>query len=361
LCHWEKRNDSDLRKSLWFFLPLSVSATFNIFNLGIAFALGLCVGLQTLTSKHSKNFLGLVVLACAGVFSAYSIIRANLGMQSYGSFKVGEFGMHSFDRAFRHFSDLFVFNNVEWWPQLKLEGNLLWTLKGISYIGTIALFFSVVKKFRLALFFSLALSCCYAILFGLKDGGARHSAFVWITAVVVFWLALADPQYREAVTKKTSFRIARFAFLVGLGSQLVFSFKAAQRDLQKTFSSSREAADLISRHAVEQGFKAYSLAGIVDWASTPVAAYLNKPVFSPYRLQNEFFVRWADRRPLSNSEALVALSTNLNKLTQPTYVILNDSILVPSQLALVGRAEAGALDSERYSIFLYNPQSNSKH
>jgi len=78
-------------------------------------------------------------------------------------------------------------------------------------------------------------------------------------------------------------------------------------------------------------------------------------------LQNEFFVRWADRRPLSNSEALVALSTNLNKLTQPTYVILNDSILVPSQLALVGRAEAGALDSERYSIFLYNPQSNSKH
>jgi hypothetical protein len=104
-------------------------------------------------------------------------------------------------------------------------------------------------------------------------------------------------------------------------------------------------------HAKEQNVGTYALASLPDWTGTPIAAYLNRPVFNPFTNSLDYFVEWGSRREETDQVSLERIEAFRQVNHTPIYFVTIHHISPPRNYIKIGETTDGVIGDERYFIY----------
>jgi hypothetical protein len=212
-------------------------------------------------------------------------------------------------------------------------------LKNISGIlGLFAFIFSLIlilvstaffARKPVVLFLYLSGTCGIVLLCYIKYlGYLRHHGNLFILFLACLWISSFYGQsnfLNESLTKIVSFfykRRTQYLTTI-LVIHVVAGVFAYTRDLNDPFSASKEVAAFIET----QGFKEGLIIGRRDFASSPIAAFLNKEIYYPESDGFGSFIVWKKRPYLKSKYLLGKVNQALIKNNQNQALLILSSRL----------------------------------
>ena len=197
-----------------------------------------------------------------------------------------------------------------------------------------------------------------ALLYVVFPGGLRHQGHWFVLALLSLWVGGGFASLSPA---------KRRLWVALLCVQAAAGLIASAADVALPFSASRAAGDYIASHYPADA----SVIGEVDFAASPVAGVLGRPIYYPAADRWGTFIRWdARRRPVRDLAALAPLARRLSQEAvaagrPPTVLLLiSDRDQHPHggrperepgpSFRQVAAFEDATVDDERYRLFEFD-------
>lgn len=201
-----------------------------------------------------------------------------------------------------------------------------------------------------------------AFLYVKYIGFTRHTGFLFLVFLFAWWLSRVREDGGEP-KKDTGWNWwlqAAGALLLTamLTVQAINGAYAVSRDVAQPFSGGKATARCLMDHKLDGGF----IAVTPDWAGSPIAAYLNRPLYYPQAHRHGTFTIWNTRREDEITDEEFLRRAFQEAQGRETVVILNqppsDELLALYGLKLV-RGFSGSLASFE-DHFIYRAEANAQ-
>lgn len=199
----------------------------------------------------------------------------------------------------------------------------------------------------------------------------RYVGNLFIVLIAALWLSEYFPlhRYSNSLVNKLSGwgkKIQGAFVTLVLGTQVVAAGAFYFTDFQQPFSRSKEAAEFIR----EQKLDTLPIMGTIDFAVSPFAALLNKPIYYPERKDSGTFIIWDGKRKIPHDFGQIipgiekVLSGNHNRMVLITnykisyeeageeILLEHDFITDSIRLDVLKRYENSMVSDEAYSIYV---------
>lgn len=188
----------------------------------------------------------------------------------------------------------------------------------------------------------------------------RHAGHLYLLMVACMWLAALQPThiwkrpFWERLGRWGERHCARVVAAI-LAAQVLAAGMASWFDWHYPFSASRQAAAYIRKNGLEDRL----LAGDVDFAISPLAAYLDRKLY--YFASHRFgsFIVWNDRRLPLTPERLPGALEELRQLPPGSWLVVLNYPLPPQITSLTLKAAFPTTIrwDEGYYLYVLAPQS----
>ena len=368
------------KKSLWaqIFILCLLSNT-NAYGLIIAIAFAatmvferVCAGEKPFAKHLSRrNFIPVLALLLVFSLAIYQLTRVK---HWHGSYKdwIRYDGVRSdkrlvatVDTIWRSYVPLPKFSVFSFWnTNLMLEE--VPTKNAFTLVGVlIFLFWAILFRQRpAALFFYLTASggiLCFT--FAENIGYLRHCGHLFITLIASCWLYTSRPvtaDAKQGVLFEMSRTLAPLfepAMCLLLAPHVVAGLYADYMDYRYTFNGLKDVSTFILTHNLAR----LPLAGHVDTRVSPLAAYLDKPVYYLTFQEYGTFVDWKTRTKgkLSNEQVIEKLRDFVESQSQPCLIVLTEPIMrpIPGIDHRLVFAVCGAIriNDDKYFVYIIKP------
>lgn len=236
------------------------------------------------------------------------------------------------------------------------------TVSSLFFILFGALFFakrlSVVVFFLAGTFGVLFFSYLNGAIFIIN--GARYNGFMFLVFIVSYWLLSYYPEKRKSnVFILTRFReklkvdnygnlYVTLLLVVGFAGSVI----AYSKDFIRDFSSVERAG----RYIMEHGLDRYRMAGMVDYAVSPISAYTRKPIYYPERNASSTFPIWSAKNySTDNNENIRRLLDFMAKQNDTVLMVfnfdLNTSMIGDVHFDRLAQFNGSIVADENFSVY----------
>jgi hypothetical protein len=246
-----------------------------------------------------------------------------------------------------------------WNTQLLLDNS--WPLRFVAAsllaVALIALAVVSLRDSPAALWFYLSATAgllLFAALFYVPR--LRHGGHFYLALIAAFWLAGfgGSPPHQlvgQPAGRRDPQRLRSCLLAVLLTVQAVAGLAALSLDWRLPFSAAPAAAAWLRMQELAR----FTLVGSPDFAASPLAAWLGRPIFYPERGEFGTFLRWDRHRRLLNRPELVAqLRARLRADDRPVLLVGKPDALRSEpglRVTELARFTESVVPDERYSIY----------
>jgi hypothetical protein len=132
---------------------------------------------------------------------------------------------------------------------------------------------------------------------------------------------------------------------------MIAGIVAFSRDLSIPYSASRETANYIKKHGLDQQF----IVGSEDFTITPIAGYLNKKIYYPESQGLGSYVLFNyQRKPVNDGEIFQQLKTMLKYPSESILLILNHPLEIDDpdlEITPIEKFTKGFIYNEKYYLY----------
>ena len=220
------------------------------------------------------------------------------------------------------------------------------------------LLFSIVIFLRQPIVLFLYLSGTWGILlftYTKYHGALRHHGHLFIVFLVCIWLSsfyLKTELIKRRKNLVTWVERNKNSYLnLILLSHLIAGIFVYYIDYNYTFSASKEVASFIE----QQGLKNNILVGSIDYAASPVAAFLDRGIYYPEINKVASFVVWKNRKILNSKEVLEKVDRLIKPKNNKAILILNYALKAKRpdmSISLLLKSSKSIAPQETYNLYL---------
>ena len=167
---------------------------------------------------------------------------------------------------------------------------LPWVELGLASILLAICVWMLRKSWFALTFFLLAWAAITVFLSVKYVGFMRHHGHFFLGLVMAVWVK--NDFFENKNTEAGQGRGEAVVFTLLLGLQVLGSVPAAFFEIRYPFSQSAEVADFLRENGRADAF----IAGHFDYATSPVAFHLNRPIFYPNAGKSGTFITWSEER-----------------------------------------------------------------
>lgn len=244
--------------------------------------------------------------------------------------------------------------NYQFWGTNIIEDP--YVLRPLSLGLLIFCLLSLVEQPSALILFTVGSGGLLAFSYTKYFGYLRHHGHLFLLLVASLWFAsvcLERPLSFPFLHRLSGFcrRFMKGLLLLLLSAQLVAGVTAATMDLYYPFSASKELVDYLKIHRLTE----LPLAGDIDYASCPVAGYLDRQIYFPRANRQGSFIIWDWRRDqaMTREELLERVHDFSVKRGKPVVLILTYPLEMPCPpAALLKRFSESIVTSETYYLYL---------
>lgn len=214
------------------------------------------------------------------------------------------------------------------WGHHILENYLDWGQRTtVETVGAVLLLIGCILSLRkspFALSFFLLAWLGISLFLAVKfTGYIRHHGHFYLAYIMALWLG------GEPVNRGFTKVFLPFILIIQMASVVPLAYF----DLRFPFSQSRMVADFLRQHHIQNRF----IVGEYDYATSPVAFHLRRPIYYPNQRRNGSYLLWSNEQGAFKYKDIVPVTMGLcqvhgNLLLLTSYPIpaenLNDSIKV---------------------------------
>jgi hypothetical protein len=209
-----------------------------------------------------------------------------------------------------------LFNMLDWQQRVLVECTGAFVLLFCS-------FWSLRKSpFALA-FFALAWLATSVFLAVKFQGYMRHHGHFYMAWVMAFWIKQQSTAILGKPPKPAHFANMFFSFILVV--QLVSAGPLAYFDLKHPFSQSQSVAAFLKDNHLENRF----LVGDYDYATSPIAFHLRRPIYYPNQLKSGTYLLWNHGQGALKYDNVVPVAMGLCQ--QHGDLLLLTSYPIPSE------------------------------
>jgi hypothetical protein len=202
---------------------------------------------------------------------------------------------------------------------------LPWAEAGLAVV-LLALCVWLLRKSGFALAFFLLAWAAITVFLSVKYVGfMRHHGHFYLALVMAFWVKNDLFENKKPEAKQGRGEVVIFTVLLAL--QVPGSIPAAFFEIKYPFSQSREVADFIEKNERADAF----IAGHSDYATSPVAFHLNRPIFYPNAGKSGTFVTWSEERFAHPVDDIVATAKEICR-ERGSFLLLTSYPVSPEKL-----------------------------
>ncbi len=347
--------DSRKKSYLGLALILFLLANTNAYCLLITIALTLTLIIEYLSSKYvdlgikiNANFQN--ILLSIGIVTLGIILSITLLIPPNDSLLQGgadqwflQWDFHRFNQALTRLWNSYILVLVP--GDSKPLDVFLFAVISLGIFSFVITFF---LKYPIILIFYLIGTAEIIIFTYLKFlGSARHYGHLYLILIVSFWLI----KYYLPLDYITKFLIKTFPkitviftrwltwvnkyqitfLMIILYAQLAAGIVSFSRDLFLPYSASREAAQYIQTHHLNNSL----IVGSEDFAISPISGYLQEKIYYPESQKLGSFVLFNQQRKIVNDQEILAQIKNLIKPNQKSLLLILNHKLNASQADLI--------------------------
>lgn len=221
------------------------------------------------------------------------------------------------------------------------------------------------KRPAALLFYIVATSGILSFSYARYIGNARHAGHLFVVLVVACWLYYYVSESKRVnglfltLSRRLSTCLNPLLALI-LSVHVAAAIYAYFIDFKFPFSSAKGMAKFISG----RGLSNLPITGFHDVSVSPIAAYLDKPIYYPNQHKLGSFMEWKSRpktKRMSSLETLTQMSEFLRQQKSYCLIILTDPLQLPApgfDLQFL-HATYGSLDwnQDSYYLYLFHPAS----
>ncbi len=178
-------------------------------------------------------------------------------------------------------------------------------------------------------------------------GFTRHHEHLFLTLIGTLWLSRSPQATPEGLRTQTVLFSSIFA------AQLWSSAAATYLDLQYPFSMAKETAAYLAKNNVSDSL----IAGTIDYAVSPVGAYLNQPIYYFTTSSQGTFINWGPKRKGHPSEMKIGERLETLKKESPSHLpvlLTNQKFKAPNGYALIQEFTGSIVEDENF--YIYRPE-----
>lgn len=249
-------------------------------------------------------------------------------------------------------------------PVLKDPNLHSYFLLAMGIIVFFSLLFS--KNIAVSLLYAGGSLCLYGLLYvTLLFREYRFIGAFYTLFISSFWLYMSAPETKSPLlgfAKKIK-PIGHFFFIFILSIHTIAGLSVYSKNMRYTFSNIPDAGEFIASHELKDAF----VFGTIDYVVSPLADYLDKPIYYPERKGSSSFMLWdtakkwnlnfndmlADMigKAQEHKEMMAILSYPLIN-SQTREIIQEGNLTTDIMLKLIGRFDKNCISKdEKYYIY----------
>jgi hypothetical protein len=244
--------------------------------------------------------------------------------------------------------------HIHFWNTNYINGLHIIDIMGLVWFIILMGFVIKTNRYRI-LFAMIFLSITAFNHYVYPQVSARHKGILFIAFMVVAWLyTITDKSYLTGKRALILTAIFSCQFLCG-----IFAYAM---DYKYPFSSAKELSTYITNNHLEHE----NLMGITDYTASPVAGFLDRPIFYLERGHSATFMVWDNTRNLNITsgelEKQIEKSIKISPAKKP-YLIANYDVpakdtLKIFQLTKIKSCNKAIVSDENLSIYNVNYKNN---
>jgi hypothetical protein len=238
---------------------------------------------------------------------------------------------------------------ISFWNSLAALDGDIWIAVPVSIGVMFAVWFALRSTLRYLRLFITG-------VFGVGISGAvvyssffmRHGGTLMLLFIACIWLAA---ELNSATTKVVRSRSSEIAVWIILSANLIAFGIASYYHLRYDFSGSREMAQII----LQSGKTSYPIVADIDYATSSVAGYLDRPIYYATNFKAQTFIRWNQERTEAGPSETLSFARNLSKENHGgVLLLLNYPIEIVGSRLLAQTADA-IVEDEVFYLYEYAP------